>query len=150
MPKEFTTLAFVAGLKTVALPGEKLLIARGDLGNPELILGLSEQGIQCHEVILYKTLENKVEKGELLELLDLHKINAITFTSPSTVKGFMKLLDHEYKDQLCHTKIVTIGPVTSEAVEELGFEVAGEAAVFTEEGLVDRLLELMGVQDAKY
>ena len=39
-------------------------------------------------------------------------------------------------------KLVVISPETANAVRELGYPVAAEAAVFTEDGLIDAVIQL--------
>jgi uroporphyrinogen III methyltransferase/synthase len=43
-------------------------------------------------------------------------------------------------------KLITISPVTSGTVRELGYPVAAEASEFTAEGVIDALLKLQTVE----
>jgi uroporphyrinogen III methyltransferase/synthase len=61
----------------------------------------------------------------------------VTFTSSSTVKNFLSLVQ---KDQLTGVRIASIGPVTSETIRMHGLEVAAEAHPYTIDGLIAALL----------
>jgi uroporphyrinogen III methyltransferase/synthase len=61
----------------------------------------------------------------------------LTFTSSSTVRNLLEALDG---DLPAAARVVSIGPVTSEAAREAGLEVAVEAERHDIEGLVAALL----------
>jgi len=61
----------------------------------------------------------------------------LTFTSASTVKNLTEAMPDGLPDG---ARIISIGPVTSEAARELGLEVAVEADRHDLDGLLDALL----------
>ncbi len=61
----------------------------------------------------------------------------VTFTSSSTVRNLTEALGDRFPST---ARIVSIGPVTSEAVSEAGLKVHVEAATHDVEGLVASLL----------
>jgi len=63
----------------------------------------------------------------------------LTFTSPSTVRGFLEL-GPDWRDVTVGVMIATIGPLTSCAVRDVGVEVQVEAEEHTMEGLVGALV----------
>jgi uroporphyrinogen III methyltransferase/synthase len=67
----------------------------------------------------------------------------VTFTSSSTVRNFVAWLKNCGGDDdiLRRTQIATIGPITSQAVRELGLHVDIEAKEFTIDGLVDAIIQ---------
>jgi uroporphyrinogen III methyltransferase/synthase len=67
---------------------------------------------------------------------------AITFTSSSTARNFVALLDSKDPAQsLRGITIASIGPVTSATLRELGLTVDVEAGEYTIPGLVKALAE---------
>jgi uroporphyrinogen III methyltransferase/synthase len=74
-------------------------------------------------------------------LLD-RQIDAITFTSASTVKNFAKIFGEEQAADLLRTTVVaSIGPVTAEAAQQLGIETTVMPGRYTIPDLVDALVE---------
>ena len=65
------------------------------------------------------------------------RVDAITFTSSSTVSGFCDLVGPLADPQPC---VVSIGPVTSRSAVERGLRVDFEADPHSIDGLVDALL----------
>ena len=72
-------------------------------------------------------------------------IDAITFTSSSTVKNLVELLNGDISG-INASKVVSIGPVTSQTAVSLGVTVDIEAKEHTISGLHSALLELMGYE----
>ena len=69
------------------------------------------------------------------------EVDAITFTSSSTVTGFCDLVGPLPDPQ---PLVVSIGPVTSRTAVERGIRVDVEADPHSIDGLVDALLEALG------
>jgi uroporphyrinogen III methyltransferase/synthase len=61
----------------------------------------------------------------------------VTFTSSSTVRNLMAVLDGRFPER---ARVVSIGPVTSETAREAGLEVHAEAERHDPDGLVEALL----------
>jgi len=76
-------------------------------------------------------------------MLEHGKIDAITFTSSSTVSNFMTLLEGTANpvDLLKTVVKASIGPITSDTAKSLGIEPDIEAEEYTIAGLVDSLLK---------
>ena len=74
-------------------------------------------------------------------LLD-RQIDAVTFTSASTVKNFAKIYgEDQAADLLNATVVASIGPVTAEAAQQLGIQTTVMPSKFTVRDLVDALVE---------
>jgi uroporphyrinogen III methyltransferase/synthase len=65
----------------------------------------------------------------------------LTFTSSSTVRNLLALLDGDGRRRASGMRVVSIGPVTSETARAAGLTVHAEAKEFTVDGLVAALLE---------
>ena len=81
----------------------------------------------------------------MLQRLVAGEIDALSFTSPSTVRNFFAQLDPEARSGVQRAVLAAIGPVTAEALRKEGMEpdVVPERAVAAE--LVSALIrELVG------
>ena len=85
-------------------------------------------------VALYETVREQPDEAAVEAALGA---DYVTFTSSSTVRNLTEALGERFPRE---ARIVSIGPVTSEAVAEAGLEVAVEAERHDVEGLVDALL----------
>ena len=120
--------------------GMRVLLARSAEGDPGLAEALRAAGAEVSDAAVYRV---ATARGDAAVLADLAagRIDVVTFTSPSTVRGLAELAGIE---GLRGVRIACIGPVTAGAVREIGLEVDVEAAVHTAEGLVEALAARLG------
>jgi uroporphyrinogen-III synthase len=118
------------------IDGRRFLLVRGDIASPALPARLRAAGGHVDEVVAYTTTMPESMRTGVHGLRDVH---AITFTSPSTVRGFMASIGDD-RSGLEHAAIVTIGPVTSDEARSAGLAVAAEARPHTIDGLVTALV----------
>jgi uroporphyrinogen III methyltransferase/synthase len=80
----------------------------------------------------------------LRESLLRGEIDFITLTSSNIARALLGGLDAACRERIAGgaVKLVTISPVTSAAVQELGLPVAGEATTYTTDGIVEALRAL--------
>ena len=136
IPEAFTTAAlggsFPRGEGAVLLP-------RADIAPPDLESALEAKGWTPVRVTAYRTIVPRSHPAESRRALEEGRVDAITFTSASTVKGFVRLAGVPEGP-----RIVCIGPVTAEAAHEAGFTVHAVAAPHTVAGLVAALEHALG------
>jgi uroporphyrinogen III methyltransferase/synthase len=141
VPAEYRAEAVIEGLRGKLKPGEKVLLPRADIARvilPETLK--NEMGADVNNVVAYRTVRGSGDASLLKELLEEGMIHYVTFTSSSTVKNFVEMLDAEnLHDILKGVKLVSIGPITSEAARDLGLTIDIEASEYTIDGLVDAL-----------
>jgi uroporphyrinogen-III synthase len=124
--------------------GERLLWPRSALAGDALADALRARGGAVDAPIAYRT----VASIELLGIADAirdRRVDAVTFTSPSTVRHFV---DGLAAAGLRFTKlaadarpaVVVIGPVTAAAAEECGLAVDAVAASSDDDGLVQAVI----------
>ncbi len=142
IPADYTSKELLKGLVGLIGKGEKVLLARADIASKELSEGLKSKGIAFEELTVYRTVMEASMKSTIEEYLKQNKVDFITFASSSTVKNFMEILGKENIELLSKTKIVCIGPVTSQTAKESGLFVSAVADKYTIDGLVDKLVEL--------
>jgi uroporphyrinogen III methyltransferase / synthase len=129
-PPTFTTEALARAFPR----GEgRVLCARADIAPEGLEDALSSKGWNPLRVVAYRTHLATSFPREVRRAVMWDEIDAVTFTSASTVRGFANALGRRWG----RFRVVCIGPVTSrEARKRLG-AVHGVARPHTIEGLVD-------------
>jgi uroporphyrinogen-III synthase len=129
IPPIFTTAALAEAFPTGR---GAVLLPRADLATDELEEALRRKGWSPVRVDAYRvSLLESIPPGAR-RALEEERVDAITFTSPSTVEGFVTLAGVPRRPS-----IVCIGPVTAEAARGAGFDVAAVADPHTTEGLVE-------------
>ncbi|EJS03306.1 uroporphyrinogen-III synthase [Bacillus mycoides] len=115
---EFVPTAFVAEtfaeefLKELS-GNERILFPKGNLARDVIPVKLREFGVFLDELIVYGTKVNVEKKQELITALKLGEVNIITFTSPSTVDSFVRLLEGtNWREWTKKCTIACIGPIT--------------------------------------
>lgn len=135
VPPRFTTAAlataFPSGSGSVLLP-------RADLATGEMEEALRRKGWSPVRVDAYRVSLAESLPSEARKALDEERVDAITFTSPSTVVGFARLAGVPEGPA-----VVCIGPVTADAARKEGFEVAAVADQHTTDGLVEAVLRVL-------
>jgi uroporphyrinogen III methyltransferase / synthase len=111
-----------------------VLIARAAEAREVLPDALRKQGAEVDVVALYETVADQPEPEALQRAGDA---DFITFTSSSTVRNFMEASPNGIPEG---ARVVSIGPVTSEAAREAGLTVDIEAERHDIGGLVEALL----------
>jgi uroporphyrinogen-III synthase (EC 4.2.1.75)/uroporphyrinogen-III C-methyltransferase (EC 2.1.1.107) len=143
VPEEYRAEKIIEGLASRILPGQGVLIARAEEARDILPESLKALGADVWDVPAYKTVLGGANREELKRLLGEKAVDAVTFTSSSTVRNFMQLLDSDIS-LLDNVKVFSIGPITSATARELGLTVHKEAVQYTIDGLVEALVEGIG------
>jgi uroporphyrinogen-III synthase len=122
-----------AGNMTESLAGAVVVIPRAESGRRDRELALIDVNIKTVSVPVYRTMVAKIS-DEILDL-DSLGVDTVVLASPSATAG---LLNQAHVPK--NVKVVTIGPTTSQAVQEAGLTVSAEAT----EPSVDALLKALG------
>lgn len=140
VPDEYRAEKVVEGMAERVKPGQKALLVRAEEARDVLPDSLREMGVDVWDVPVYKMVIGGANRNELQSMLRDKEIHAVTFTSSSTVRNFLKLIDGDLtllKDVLLYS----IGPITSATAVELGLAIHKEATQYTINGLIEVLLE---------
>jgi uroporphyrinogen III methyltransferase/synthase len=134
VPPRSVAEALVDALVVVEVRERPVLVARAAEARDVLPEALRERGAQVDVVALYETVREEAADAaiELAASADY-----ATFTSSSTVRMFSEAVGDRFPGR---ARIVSIGPVTSGTIRELGREVDVEAERHDPDGLVDALL----------
>lgn len=138
MPPEYIAEAIIPGLGD--LRGRWVLLPRADLARQALPRAIQVQDGVAHEIAAYHTLPAQPDPLALQALGQ--GVDAVTFTSSSTVRNFIALVDKAGLD--AHNLpgnplIACIGPITAGTAQEEGLHVDVVADEYTTEGLLRAL-----------
>lgn len=143
VPDQFTSEGLATAL-TPLVRGQRVLLARADRGREVLLDELSRVA-QVEQVAVYSQVDCVDLDPKVRDLLRQGRLDFVTLTSSSIARSFIRLLDETERARLAQAaRLVTISPVTSAVVKELGLTVAGEARPHTAEGVVQAVLALAG------
>jgi uroporphyrinogen III methyltransferase/synthase len=138
VPEEYVAEAILPGLGD--LRGRWVLLPRAEIARKALPDAISAAGGVAHEIAVYQTIPAEPDPDGLAALKS--GVDAVTFTSPSTVANFVEILRRNGLNPLIlpgNPKIACIGPITQKAAEDAGFLDIVVAEEYTTEGLVSLL-----------
>jgi len=138
------------GLAKVLLPlveQKRVLLARADKGREVLRNVLSRVAACVDEVVVYSQSEARLD-SQILEALRESRVDFITVTSSNIARGLARLLPPETRSFIAsgQLQLVSISPITSAAMREVGLPVAAEAATCTMEAVLEAVLGLVSNQ----
>ncbi len=140
VPDEFIAEELAAALLARLRPGERVLLCQADIARPVLANALAGHGYEVASVVAYRTI---IGSGgvNLPALLTDRQVDAILFTSASTVRNFLTRLTTEGGNSadLHHVCVACLGPVTADVARNCGLTVHVVPAEHTLSALVDAL-----------
>jgi uroporphyrinogen III methyltransferase/synthase len=146
-PPEYRAEALVDALKGNSdLEGARVLLPRADIAREIVADELRQAGVEVVDVVAYRTAAGTTDdaQGEydIYRMLLDKEIDAVTFTSASTVRNFVTMIGQDQAaDLLRATVVASIGPVTAEAAQQLGIATDVMPERYTVPDLVDALVE---------
>jgi len=135
VPERFVAESLVEALAEVDVAGTKVLVARAAEARDIIPEHLEGRGAEVDVLALYETVREE-PGAEAIEAAQ--NADYVTFTSSSTVRNLTEALGDRFPKD---ARIVSIGPVTSEAVRQAGLEVDVEAERHDVEGLIAAMLD---------
>ena len=141
VPKEYVAESVVRSLRR-RVNGKRVLLVRAKVARDVIPVELRKAGAHVDVVEAYETVVPQSSRMRLRIALanPWLRPQMITFTSSSTVRNFAALVGARGKRALHGIRMVSIGPVTSSTLRELGFQVDIAAKEFTIPGLVAAIL----------
>jgi len=133
--QEFTSESLLKGLGELGVAGCRVLLLRADIASKELSEGLVKLGAEPFEVAAYRTVAPDAAAPQGKRLLLNGEIDIVTFSSSSTVKNLVTLLEDNIT-AINKAKIACIGPATASAAAKAGIRVDIMAEEHTIPGLV--------------
>jgi uroporphyrinogen III methyltransferase/synthase len=144
-PPEYRADAVLDAMRAFGdLGGARVLLPRADIGREVIGEELRGAGADVLEVIAYRTIAAQADREgdtDVYRLLLDRQIDAVTFTSASTVRNFAEMLGRDQSADLLHgTAVACIGPVTAEAAQQLGIATTIMPTKYTIPDLVTALV----------
>ena len=142
IPERFYAADLGKGLAKQVKQNERVCILRARHGSPELTQAFEAAGISYMDVTLYDTItpEESPLAERIRELLKEGAIDAVTFTSGSTVQGFLDILQPD-KETLNGFTAVCIGEKTEKTASAAGMKAVLAESV-SEEGIEQALYHM--------
>jgi uroporphyrinogen III methyltransferase/synthase len=137
LPERFVAegvLAALAGRDDVR--GARVLYATAEGARDVLPAGLVGMGAVVDVLPIYRSVPDGEDAGALRAALTDGSVDLVTFTSASTVHGFVEAVG---ADLAARAPAASIGPITTDAARQVGLSVTVEAAESTIPGLVDAI-----------
>lgn len=144
IPNEFNAKSLGELLAKEAMPDSEIIIVRAKEGSKELIPPLQAAGLEVKDIATYETL---YEMDDILSEIikasfEKREIDAVTFTSASTVKGFVNALDDF---DFSKVRAICIGQQTAaEAMKyHMQIQIAKEASI---DSMMELIIEEFGTE----
>ncbi len=141
VPKEYRAEGILSAMYGKLKEGDKVLLPRAAEARSILPEELKRQGADVVVATAYETVAGEADGMALSEELANGSIDAVTFTSSSTVKNLLKLLGDNAPELLKNVKIAAIGPITAETCKQNGLQVTVQAQEYTIDGLIQAVKE---------
>ena len=144
VPSESVAESALAALCSEGVVGRRFLLPQAAAARTVLADGLEAAGAAVTMVPLYDTLPAQEDAGTVFSEIASGRIDAVTFTSSSTVRSFAQSAGAmDVAPLLRGTKVACIGPITATTAREFGIRVEVVASEHTIPGLVAALREIL-------
>jgi uroporphyrinogen III methyltransferase/synthase len=138
VPGEYVAEAIAAGIGEVQ--GQRMLLLRADIAREALAVELRRKGAEVDEIAAYRTVVRPPDAEALARAL-AERPDVITFTSSSTVRGFVASLGQANPaEALRGVTVACIGPITAQTARQAGLTPQIVAETYTMSGLVQAII----------
>jgi uroporphyrinogen III methyltransferase/synthase len=141
VPADYRAEGVVELLQARGVAGRRVLYPRAELARDLIPKELTAAGAIVAAPLAYRTVPPAGGGERLRELLAAGDIDAVTFTSSSTVENFLALAGPDAAELLRQVAVVSIGPLTTKTAERHGLQVAVEPAASTLEAMVEAMVD---------
>jgi len=140
VPEKQSQEGLAAAFERVQVEGVGIVIPASSIGRTLLDEALRQRGAEVTRVVTYQNRPPDPSQVELPEPLVNGEIDLIVFASPSSVHNFYTVVGKARADALLSQKaIASIGPTTSRALTEIGFDPTIEPSHSSVAALVDAI-----------
>jgi uroporphyrinogen-III synthase len=147
VPKLYVAESLVSALRA-HIEGKRVLLARAAIARDVIPNALREAGAVVDVVDAYQNVLPKATPEQLRDGL-AQSIDAVTFTSSSSVTHLAEAARQAgISFPLNGIPAISIGPITSQTLRELGWEPAAEAAPSDIPGLIAAVVRVLGTLGA--
>ncbi|MCS7021805.1 MAG: uroporphyrinogen-III C-methyltransferase [Gemmataceae bacterium] len=140
--RQFSSEGLAAALRP-CVRGQRVLLARADQGRDVLPQALRDDVQKLKQITVYEQAPGAPPVPAVLDSLRHGAIRWVTLTSSNIARRFLEYCDAAIEQQIRQGKVglVAISPETANVVRQAGLPVAAEANTFTEEGLLNALVD---------
>jgi len=138
MADDYRAEGVIDALRTRGVTGQRVLYPRAELARELIPKALAEAGAEVHAPVAYSS--RAPRSDNLRPLLEDGQVDAITFTSSSTVDNFVAMLGEDAAQLVSAIPMFSIGPLTSDTMRKHKLAIAAEADPSTLEGMVAAML----------
>lgn len=135
IPDEYRAEALVEAMAD-QVAGKRVLLPRASRGRDVLPVGLAQHDADVTEVIAYESTDVTQVSPEVQRRIETTGFDWLIVTSSAIARATAQLVPEVLKS----SNIVSISPITSDTIRELGYEVSVEAKVYTMDGIVEAIL----------
>lgn len=138
VPADARAEGVIEALRPMLRERTRILLPRAEVAREVLPDSLRSAGAEVDVVPAYRNVPPEdTEVQRIRSLIDPEEVDAVLFTSSSTVENLSDLLGEDAAARLNALALFSIGPVTTETAERLGLRVSATARSQTIESLVD-------------
>ena len=137
IPSKFDSKSFLDEILPKLDKDSKVLMLRAKIGSDVLPKGLKSAGIAFSDIPVYDTIIDHRKKFELNK--DMENFDYVVAASASGAKALVEMIEDK---KMLSGKVVSIGPVTTKALVELGIENIITAKRYDVEGIIDAIEKL--------
>lgn len=137
IPSKFDSKSFLDEILPKLDKDSKVLMLRAKIGSDVLPKGLNSAGIAFSDIPVYDTIIDHRKKFELNK--DIENFDYVVAASASGAKALVEMIEDK---KMLSGKVVSIGPVTTKALVELGIENIITAKRYDVEGIIDAIKKL--------
>ena len=137
IPSKFDSKSFLDEILPKLDKDSKVLMLRAKIGSDVLPKGLKSAGIAFSDIPVYDTIIDHRKKFELNK--DIENFDYVVAASASGAKALVEMIEDK---KMLSGKVVSIGPVTTKALVELGIENIITAKRYDVEGIIDAIKKL--------
>lgn len=140
VPEQYVAEAVVAGLKERGVARARILLPRALEAREVIVKDLAAAGAAVEDIPVYQTITPAGSAERARQLFARGEIDIAIFTSSSTVRNLVALLDGDIA-ALAAIRTACIGPITAQTARELGIRVDVVSPEHTIPGLVRAIVE---------
>jgi uroporphyrinogen III methyltransferase/synthase len=131
VPQKYRAESLADSLQTFAARGQRFLLVRASRGREVLAERLAAAGGRVTQVVVYSSTDVAAPVQDVRLRLSRGEIDWVTVTSSAIARSLAKM----FGGLLRKSRLVSISPVTSQTLRQLGYEPHAEATTYTMQGV---------------
>jgi uroporphyrinogen III methyltransferase / synthase len=126
------------------IAGQRFFLPRARVARELLPAELARRGAHVDAVEAYQTIRPNVDRAALLRRITESRVDAVTFTSPSTVTNLAALIGaDDLSDSLRGILVCSIGPVTTATLRAHGLTDVVQPQTYDAAALIEALVKAL-------